>query len=107
MEENTILNCRGIQMSVQDPWDQVLKIMQKQMQKISYDTWIRTSQVMAVSENRLVLGIQDVTGVQIMRQRYSQMLIAAVREAYGRNLDVVLTNVNEPIPPEATGLPWR
>lgn len=103
MEENTILNCRGIQMSVQDPWDQVLKIMQKQMQKISYDTWIRTSQVMAVSENRLVLGIQDVTGVQIMRQRYSQMLIAAVREAYGRNLDVVLTNVNEPIPPEATG----
>ena len=103
MEENTILNCRGIQMSVQDPWEQVLKIMQKQMQQISYDTWIRTSQVMAVSENRLVLGIQDVTGVQIMRQRYSQMLIAAVREAYGRNLDVVLTNVNEPIPPEATG----
>ena len=90
-------------MSVQDPWSRVLKLLQKQMHPISYDTWFRTIEVLSVSDSRIVLGIKDSAGVQIVRQRYNQMLSAAVREVYGRDYEVLVVNVNEPIPPETTG----
>ncbi|NLL55435.1 MAG: chromosomal replication initiator protein DnaA [Clostridiales bacterium] len=89
-------------MNTLDPWKRVLGLLEKQVNPISFNTWFRSIEVLSVGNLRMVLGTKDYTGVQVLRQRYFQTLSEAVREVYGQEYDLVILNVNEPIPPEIT-----
>lgn len=91
-------------MNLQDPWLKVLDKLQEQLNSISFNTWFRPLVVLSVANNRMVLGINDSTGVQVLRQRYNLMLSSAVREVFGRDYELIIVNMNEPMPPEVTGL---
>jgi chromosomal replication initiator protein len=89
-------------MNTLDPWKRVLGLLEKQVNPISFNTWFRSIEVLSMGNHRMVLGTKDYTGVQVLRQRYFQTLSEAVREVYGQEYDLVILNVNEPIPPEIT-----
>ena len=85
-------------MNTLDPWKRVLGLLEKQVNPISFNTWFRSIEVLSMGNHRMVLGTKDYTGVQVLRQRYFQTLSEAVREVYGQEYDLVILNVNEPIP---------
>ncbi|MDO4549131.1 MAG: chromosomal replication initiator protein DnaA [Clostridia bacterium] len=86
-------------MTTQDPWQKVLEIISEQLNPISFSTWFKPIEIMSMNDERMVLGINDSTGVQVLRQRYNLMLAAAVRDAYGRDYDIIVINSRDPVPP--------
>ncbi len=88
----------------QNPWSEVLKRLQKDLNPISYNTWFRTISVMKAEDGVLVLGTDDTTAIQVLRQRYNALLTDTVHDVFGRHYDLYIVNANEPIPQDLSTL---
>lgn len=83
-----------------DPWERTLGLVKDHLSAVSYDTWFKPLEILAVKGDRMALGIADQFGVETLRKRYSGMLHNAVKQAYGREYELFLLNKNDPLPIE-------
>ncbi|MGJ4850939.1 chromosomal replication initiator protein DnaA [Bacillota bacterium Meth-B3] len=84
----------------QDRWAEVLRRLEnnKSITYPAFNTWIRTLIVMMAEDGKMVLGTKDMTGMNVLRQRYSSMISGAVREVFGQEYEVFIVNANDPAP---------
>ncbi len=83
-----------------DPWEKTLELIKQHINAVSFNTWVKPLEILAVSGNKMVLGIEDQFAVETLRMRYNSILHSAVKQAYNREYELVFVNKNEPLPPE-------
>lgn len=81
-----------------DPWEMTLDLIKDRVNAASYTTWMKPLQILAVKNDRMVLGIADQFGVETLKKRYSGLLHNAVKQAYGREYELIFVNKNDPLP---------
>jgi len=87
-------------MTTGDPWARVLELVQNTLSVKSYETWFLPLKIISINKARMVLGIDDSFAVTTLRRRYSTLLHNAVREAYGKEYEIVIIDTREPIKSE-------
>jgi chromosomal replication initiator protein len=83
-----------------DPWARVLELIKDTLSPTSYETWFRPLKIITMTDSRIVLGIDDAFAVANLKRRYNTLMSSAVREAYGREYNLVFLDTHEPIPAE-------
>lgn len=75
-----------------DAWSRTLDILSEEVNGISFNTWFKPVQVLSDSGNRLLLTSNDKFALDTLRKRYAVMLSTAVRQAYGREFELVFVD---------------
>lgn len=87
-------------MTQSDPWARVLTLLQETLSATSYNTWFKPLKIISMTNTRMVLGIDDPFAVANLRRRYNTLMVNAVKEAYGKEYELIFLDTKEPIPKE-------
>jgi len=71
-----------------DIWGRVLQVMESELRKPSFDTWLKSTRPVELFDNTLVVAVQNTFAQQWIESRYMPLILSALREAAGRPLDV-------------------
>ena len=81
-----------IQPKVSDPWAKTLELLREHLTAVSFDTWCRPLEILAIRNNKMVLGIEDQFAVETLRNRYNGLMHNAVKQAFGHEYELEFVN---------------
>ena len=77
-----------------DPWEKTLELLGENTSAVSYNTWIKPLEILAIKNDKMVLGIEDQFALETLRNRYNGLVHNAVKQAFGHEYDLEFVNKN-------------
>ena len=65
-------------------WDQILQKMQQELSTSSFETWVKRTRLLTISDNKLVIGVPNKFARDWLGTRYVSTLQKAVQDTLGR-----------------------
>ena len=95
-----------------DPWEKTLELLRENTSAVSYNTWIKPLEILAIKNDKMVLGIEDQFALETLRNRYNGLVHNAVKQAFGHEYDLEFVNKNNftdapYVPGDATNTPGQ
>ena len=75
-------------------WEQVLKMMEKEIIKPIFDTWIRATIPLSLNETTMEIGTPSQFIKDWIETRYAATIQSTVQQVTGKPLDIKFTNLN-------------
>lgn len=91
---------------INETWSAVMKLLEEELTSVSFSTWIETIVPVSFNKNSIVLEVPSEFNLGIIKSRYKDLLLNAVRHVTNRNLEIELTvksgegSVNKEVIPE-------
>ncbi len=80
-----------------DIWKNSLELLKKDLTEVSYNTWFKTILPKGINENDFILEIPNDFNKDIIKLRYTNNIINAIKETTGINFNIVYTLPGEDI----------
>lgn len=76
--------------SASDIWEKVKSLMEREMTAVSIDTWFGDAQAVALEEDRFILCVSNEFKQGVIRDRYTPIVRAALKELFSFDVDITL-----------------
>lgn len=84
-------------MNAEDIWQSTLSILETQLSKPSFETWILQADPITVQENTLILSVPNDFTKNWLEARYAELIESCIRDASGQQLRVKFILPNQDI----------
>lgn len=84
-------------MNAEDIWQSTLSILETQLSKPSFETWILQADPITVQENTLILSVPNDFTKNWLEARYAELIESCIRDALGQQLKVKFILPNQDI----------
>lgn len=84
---------------LEEIWKSALSLMEKQLSKPSFDTWILSAQPVTLQKNTVVLQVSNEFNRDWLQNHYVTLIAESLRKASGNPLDVRFVLPNEDLTP--------
>ena len=103
-EPQELSTTRVIPPEIQTVWTQVLDLLSKKLRKPSYETWIKPTSLIEISNNEAVIAVKNEFTRNFILQTYQQELSWALKEVQAQSLGIriIIDPDLEPSTSEAT-----
>lgn len=72
----------------QTPWNHALLALKKTLNKADYDTWVRDTEILSISNGSVIIGARNSYGAEWLREHVALNVAAALAHALGRPVKV-------------------
>jgi hypothetical protein len=73
----------------QTPWIHALLALKKTLNKADYDTWVRDTEILSISNGSVIIGARNSYGAEWLREHVALNVSDALEKALGRPVKVV------------------
>ncbi len=91
--------------NAQQIWDDVLSVVRPELNTPTFKTWFEHTSPVDISENRLVVAVQNEFTREWLESRYSGLLRSALTQVCKRDISVEFTVPESPVPSETVEAP--
>ncbi len=86
-------------LNLEEIWKSALSLMEKQLAKPSYDTWILSARPVSLQKNTVILQVSNEFNRDWLQNHYVTLISDSLRKASGNPLDVRFVLPNEDLTP--------
>ena len=76
-------------------WNHVIEVFRTQIQKASFDAWVKPMKLFAVTSNEVIVTFEDAMSQSVMVNRYRQRVETLVRTVFGMDYSLKLIDSRE------------
>lgn len=69
-------------------WLQILSVIQKKLNKSSFDTWFKATQAISISDTKAIISAPNSFAVEWLQSRYTNLVSAAINEYLNKQVEV-------------------
>ena len=76
-------------------WNHVIEVFRTQIQKASFDAWVKPMKLFAVTSNEVIVTFEDAMSQSVMVGRYRQRVEILVRNVFGMDYSLKIIDPRE------------